>query len=81
MLFPFKYTYLIHLKTMAQPLTGEIVQMPYRNAWCHNSIQMYTLVSTQERWAQEDNNKQTRILEHNFPKEIPQSSFSQNMGI
>ena len=66
--------YLIRLKTMAQQLTGKFVQKPGRAAWCHNSIQRDTLISTQERWAQEDNDKQTRILEHNFPKETPPSS-------
>lgn len=65
--------YSIHVKTTAQHLTGMFVQMPcrYPRSQFHS---MYTLVSTQERRAQEDNNKQTRILEHNFPKEIPPSS-------
>lgn len=75
----------IHLKTIAQNLTGKLAQMPSRDASCHNSISMYTLVSTQEMWVQEDNNKQTRILEHHFPEEphpapiMPQSPYSQNL--
>lgn len=70
MLFRVKYIYLIHLKTTTQHLTEKFAQMLYRDAWCHNSVQMYTLISAQERWVWEGNNKQARVLEHNFPKEI-----------
>lgn len=77
MLFPFKYMYLIHLKAMALHITRKFVQMPWRSLMS----EFYSLVSTQERWAHGDNNKQTRILGHNFPKEIPPSSHDATIPI